>query len=276
MDEDPGSQRKTDQYQGFVLCYRLIINVAIYEGFELHYMLYVVFIAASPSNMPTSEVATLGLSTTTVVGMCLAHIHSHFSSSTSIVSVFLTAYISMECVGVAVGIIVFLIVVIVTMMALFAVIMYRMKRAPRPKHQNTDISNYNEQDDGYEAIPFNISVPNKSSPSHQTISTAVHNGEEEEYMTMSGDALAPSDHIDSNKPVPSDDIYENDDEIELMKRRKASASSALENKEKCDVTQLDNHKTSETTLSDSYANKDDSGYVAIIPISEKSDATKHD
>ena len=182
----------------------------------------------------------------------------------------------MECVGVAVGITLFVIVVIVTMVALFAVIMYRMKHAPRSKHQNTDIPNDNEQDDGYEAIPLNTSVPNKSSPSHETTSTAVHNEEEEEYVSMSGDASALPGHTDSNKPILSDNIYDNDDEIELMKRSKASASSALENKEKCGVSKRDNYNMNETTPSDSYANKDDSEYVAIIPISEKSDATKHD
>ena len=39
-------------------------------------MLYVVFIAASPSIMPTNEEALVGLSTAAVAGMYQAHIHS--------------------------------------------------------------------------------------------------------------------------------------------------------------------------------------------------------
>ena len=182
----------------------------------------------------------------------------------------------MVCVGVAVGITLFFIVVIVTMVVIFAVIIYRIKRAPNSKHQSADIPTYNEQEGGYEAIPLPLSTLNMVPASHTTTATTVtQNGGEDEYMPMSADAPVLPDRTYSNKLTKSDNIYDNDDEMELIKKYNANESGELEGEKKCGLSKDMDYKTKEATPLDS-KNKDGSGYLTIIPMTEESDVVKDD
>lgn len=185
--------------------------------------------------------------------------------------------------GVAVGIILFFIIVVIAVVVIFLVILYRAKQPSKPYPRKADIASHNElatidrlsmqeEEGGYETVPYVLSATNKIPTVHETpTKNDLHNEGDDEYLSMSDPPALP-DRTYTFKSTESDNIYDNDDDLELLKS-KADTGDEIQSEKKRYVTLRSNQVIVKRMLSDNSGNNDndDSGYMAMNPMVDESE-----
>lgn len=170
--------------------------------------------------------------------------------------------------GVVAGITVFFIAVLIFVITLFLIIISRGKRTPKQNHQQTYAPTHNELEltenspkaegePGYATVPYVFSLQNENFVNHKTPTSNNNDKTGEDKCLSVNDGPTLPDCTFTNKSTDSDNIYDNYDDIELMKKKKTVVSVQQQGEKK--------HK-------DGNEDEDEEGYVAMGPVAEENKA----